>query len=469
MVILFSTFSNAQFKSQTKLGEVIVSNGVICHLPRSCENSFLRVEKVLKGALIEVYGDHRKGWYRVRHLESRRTGYLHGNNFKFLQEDNIESPKEIILVDEDGEPYREESRVVEKKRIANKIFEKCPENLSCSEIDTLYNLLKTNSKVFEKGKFEKTIEWHERMKGVLNTIKDKKGNPIAYGKKIFSHNLDVTVLYDADKEVWTFLLNSTNLDTSNNCLRVLGKSGEERCLVLSNKKLHVIADERIILKMPPKIAQLHDNKLRLGFIGEISYPFIWNGYDNQKGLYFTLDKIIIFNISTGEVFDKFFYNSIKSFNENKPQKPQGQTKPKTKPRKGDSNKPKKAKETKPKKILPKQPIAKNTKVILPRAKNEKEEGSEESSISIGPLIGYATKRVNPVYPKQARAMRIKGIVKIEVEVNEKGKVTKIGKISGPSLLKRAALDAVRKWEFKPFTVNGKNVNVNGFISFNFNL
>ena len=51
---------------------------------------------------------------------------------------------------------------------------------------------------------------------------------------------------------------------------------------------------------------------------------------------------------------------------NAPKKPEGQTKPKTKPKNSDSSKPKKAKETKPKKTLPKQPIAKNNNVANER-------------------------------------------------------------------------------------------------------
>ena len=90
-------------------------------------------------------------------------------------------------------------------------------------------------------------------------------------------------------------------------------------------------------------------------------------------------------------------------------------------------------------------------------------------LSVGSLIGYATKRVNPTYPRQARTMRMTGIVKVELIIDEKGKVSKIGSASGPSLLKRAARAAALKWRFRPFKKDGMPVKATGFVSFNFNL
>ena len=67
------------------------------------------------------------------------------------------------------------------------------------------------------------------------------------------------------------------------------------------------------------------------------------------------------------------------------------------------------------------------------------------------MIAYATKQATPVYPAAARKMRTTGIVKVEVTVDESGRVTEVQKTSGPSLLQTAAKDAVRKWKFRPFT------------------
>ena len=95
--------------------------------------------------------------------------------------------------------------------------------------------------------------------------------------------------------------------------------------------------------------------------------------------------------------------------------------------------------------------------------------SDGSPVDIGSLLSYATRRVNPVYPRQARSMRIRGTVKVEVLVDENGQVAEVGKTSGPSLLRRAAKNAVKKWRFRPFEKDGQPVKAAGWVSFNFNL
>ncbi len=97
------------------------------------------------------------------------------------------------------------------------------------------------------------------------------------------------------------------------------------------------------------------------------------------------------------------------------------------------------------------------------------ETADGSPLTIGSLIGFATKTVNPIYPTQARTMRMTGTVTVEVIVDEEGRVTKVENASGPALLKRAAQDAIRRWEFTPFVRDGQPVKAAGYVSFNFNL
>ncbi len=94
---------------------------------------------------------------------------------------------------------------------------------------------------------------------------------------------------------------------------------------------------------------------------------------------------------------------------------------------------------------------------------------DTSPMAVGSLIEYATQKANPVYPQTARSMRMTGIVRIEVVVDEEGQVAKVQNSSGPSLLRGAATDAVKKWKFKPFTRDGEPVKATGFVSFNFTL
>jgi periplasmic protein TonB len=90
-------------------------------------------------------------------------------------------------------------------------------------------------------------------------------------------------------------------------------------------------------------------------------------------------------------------------------------------------------------------------------------------VQIGSLKEYATRVVQPSYPAIAKSMRMTGTVKIDFTVDEKGDVATIQSSSGPDMLKRAALDALKKWKFKPFERDGQPAKAVGYVSFNFAL
>lgn len=93
----------------------------------------------------------------------------------------------------------------------------------------------------------------------------------------------------------------------------------------------------------------------------------------------------------------------------------------------------------------------------------------DSPLAVGSLLEYATQKVNPVYPAAAKNVRASGVVRVELVVSEDGKIAQVKNASGPSMLQRAATDAVRQWKFKPFTRDGQPVKATGFVSFNFSL
>ncbi len=97
------------------------------------------------------------------------------------------------------------------------------------------------------------------------------------------------------------------------------------------------------------------------------------------------------------------------------------------------------------------------------------ETANSGPLAVGSLIAYATKQAQPIYPATARTMRATGVVKVEVTVDETGKVSEVQKASGHSLLQGAARDAIRKWKFKPFVRDGQPVKATGFVTFNFSL
>jgi protein TonB len=65
------------------------------------------------------------------------------------------------------------------------------------------------------------------------------------------------------------------------------------------------------------------------------------------------------------------------------------------------------------------------------------------------------KDVSPVYPPEAMAARVQGIVIIEAVIGSAGTVTDARVLRSIPQLDQAALDAVRQWEFTPTLVNGQ--------------
>ena len=77
---------------------------------------------------------------------------------------------------------------------------------------------------------------------------------------------------------------------------------------------------------------------------------------------------------------------------------------------------------------------------------------------------------NPVYPEAARRARIQGVVVLECTIGKQGDVQEVKVLRPlPLGLTEAAVDAVKKWKFKPSTLNGKPVEVLYILTVRFNL
>jgi protein TonB len=78
--------------------------------------------------------------------------------------------------------------------------------------------------------------------------------------------------------------------------------------------------------------------------------------------------------------------------------------------------------------------------------------------------------VKPVYTMQARQAEIEGVVRVEVTVDENGRVISARVISGLGYgLDESALDAARGWQFQPATRCGKPLVGTTIIPFRFDL
>jgi periplasmic protein TonB len=90
-------------------------------------------------------------------------------------------------------------------------------------------------------------------------------------------------------------------------------------------------------------------------------------------------------------------------------------------------------------------------------------------VSQGISQGMLLKRVQPVYPQQARQLRLQGAVQLEASIGKDGSITKVKQISGDAVLGHAAVDAVKQWKYKPYYLNGEPVEIQTQITVNFKL
>ncbi len=75
----------------------------------------------------------------------------------------------------------------------------------------------------------------------------------------------------------------------------------------------------------------------------------------------------------------------------------------------------------------------------------------------------------PVYPPLARQARIQGTVRLEGIISREGRIISLKVISGHPLLIAAAIEAVKRWVYKPTTLNGDPVEVIAPIDVHFTL
>jgi TonB family protein len=85
----------------------------------------------------------------------------------------------------------------------------------------------------------------------------------------------------------------------------------------------------------------------------------------------------------------------------------------------------------------------------------------------GVLNGKAVKLVQPEYPVIARGAHASGQVRVQVLIDETGKVISATVVSGHPLLQSAAIAAARESKFTPTLLSGAPIKVSGVIIYNF--
>jgi protein TonB len=90
-------------------------------------------------------------------------------------------------------------------------------------------------------------------------------------------------------------------------------------------------------------------------------------------------------------------------------------------------------------------------------------------VSNGVSAGVIITPIRPIYPAIARAAGISGKVIVEAIISRAGTIESLRIVSGPPLLREAALAAIRAARYRPYLLNGEPTEVETTISVNFTL
>ncbi len=90
-------------------------------------------------------------------------------------------------------------------------------------------------------------------------------------------------------------------------------------------------------------------------------------------------------------------------------------------------------------------------------------------VSQGVAQGLQIKRVQPVYPQQARQARLQGAVELLATIGKDGNITGLKQVKGDTVLGKAAMDAVKQWKYRPYLLDGQPFEIQTQITVNFTL
>jgi TonB family protein len=83
--------------------------------------------------------------------------------------------------------------------------------------------------------------------------------------------------------------------------------------------------------------------------------------------------------------------------------------------------------------------------------------------------GMLLRKVEPVYPPEAKLAGLQGTVRLAIVIGRDGAVMEARLMNGPAVLGQAAIDAVRQWVYKPTLLNGEPITVETTVDVNFTL
>jgi len=88
-------------------------------------------------------------------------------------------------------------------------------------------------------------------------------------------------------------------------------------------------------------------------------------------------------------------------------------------------------------------------------------------VSSGTMAGALISQPQPVYPPIAKAAHVQGMVILHAIISKQGTIENLNVVTGNPMLVGAAKDAVSRWRYKPYLLNGEPTEVDTTITVNF--
>lgn len=90
-------------------------------------------------------------------------------------------------------------------------------------------------------------------------------------------------------------------------------------------------------------------------------------------------------------------------------------------------------------------------------------------VSAGVMAGQILVKTQPLYPAIARAAGVSGVVVLHAIISKQGTIENLSVVSGPEMLRGAAVDAVKQWRYRPYMLGAEPTDVDTTITVNFSI
>lgn len=115
-------------------------------------------------------------------------------------------------------------------------------------------------------------------------------------------------------------------------------------------------------------------------------------------------------------------------------------------------------------------LALHTEIAAPGSTvMDKKETQSAVKVASGVIAGLAIYQPKPEYPEDAKKAGVEGAVVLKAIISKEGTVQDLQIMSGPEMLRKSALDAVKEWRYKPYVLNGDLTEVETTITVNYSL